>query len=223
MKIIRYLPIILCVILIVTYFIFGRDISVETIINAAPENAIFAALFVIILYAGKSLSIFFPIMVLYAASGFLFPLWAALLVNLLGIATELTVAYGTGRASGVELAQELYKKYPKVKQLIEHLEKKGLFMPFFLRVIFCLPMDIVSMCFGAIKLPFATYIVGSLLGAIPSMISITLIGDNITNPSSPMFWIGIILTVVFTAISLLTYFIWQKCNKNKVSKNFNLS
>lgn len=213
MKFIRFLPVVLCAVLIAAYFIWGRGISVETLVTAAPKNALFAALFMIVLYAGKSLSIFFPILILYAASGFLFPFWAALLVNLLGITTELSVAYGTGRASGVQLAQDLYKKYPKVQQFIEQLQGKGLFMPFFLRVIFCLPMDVVSMCFGAIKMPFKTYIAGSLLGATPSMISITLIGDNIKDPASPMFWTGVILTVVFTVISLLVYFLWQKRNK----------
>ena len=58
----------------------------------------------------KSLSVFFPLLVLYAAAGRVFPLSKALLVNLIGLVICESIPYGIGRLSGTSLAAKLREK-----------------------------------------------------------------------------------------------------------------
>lgn len=68
----RTLPLILCIAFVLIYLFCGSDISAETILQYAPSNLLLAAIFLILLYGIKSLSIFFPVVILYIAGGFLF-------------------------------------------------------------------------------------------------------------------------------------------------------
>ncbi|MCD8187982.1 MAG: hypothetical protein LUD57_05105 [Ruminococcus sp.] len=45
---------------------------------------------------------------------------------------------------------------------------------------------------------------------LPGIITATLLGTSITNPTSPMFWISISLTVGLSVSSALIYYIWRK-------------
>ncbi len=146
-----------------------------------------AALFIIVLYGVKSLTVFFPIVVLNIASGFLFEPFYAFAVNTIGIAVALTIPYCTAKLSGADFVKNLCEKYPKLREFLDGEDSSGFFMIFFLRVISCLPCDVVSMYFGAIKVPYLRYLTASYIGILPGMIAAMFIGENITDPSSPMF------------------------------------
>lgn len=216
LSVLRYLPLIVCAAFVIVYFVFGRDISMETIVNYAPENRLLAAAFILVLYAVKSLSIFFPVVIIYFAVGFLFPPVTAVLVNSLGVIIELAVPYLIGRISGDDYAGKILQKTPKLKEIIERQQGTPFFMSFFLRVISCLPADAVSMYFGAVKLPFAVFLAGSFLGLFPGLITSTLLGSSVSDPFSPMFWISVALTAGIAAASFIIYHIWKK-NKHKNS------
>lgn len=211
----RILPLIICLTVVVGYLLFGEELSVEAILHYAPANPVLAAVFLVLLYGVKGLSIFFPITVLYIAGGFLFPTPIALLVNTVGVAVELTVPFWMGWISGEEFSARLIQKYPKLGEIITAQQSSAFSLSFFLRVISCLPADAVSMYLGASKMPFAKYLIGSILGTIPGTITTTLIGASITDPASPMFWISVILTVGISAASFLIYFLWRKSKKRK--------
>lgn len=58
------------------FLLLGRDMQPADILHWSPANPALAALFLIALYAFKSMSVFFPLVVLYLAGGLLFPLSA---------------------------------------------------------------------------------------------------------------------------------------------------
>lgn len=211
---IRTLPILVCLVFMFLYLFSKQDITAESLLNIAPKQPLFAALFLVLLYALKSLTIFFPVVILNILGGFLFSPTYAIIVNAAGVIVELTVPYLIGKTSGSGIAEKLRKKYPKLAELISN-SGSDFFRAFFLRVISCLPGDAISMYFGAIKMPYLTCLTGSFLGTLPGMISATILGMNITNPSSPMFWMSIGLNVVISAMSFLFYFLWKK-HKNKM-------
>ena len=214
--ILRFLPIVVCVLVVLCYFLFGRNISIDTIVNYAPENQLLAALFLILLYGIKSLSVFFPIIILNVVGGFLFSPVLALIVNSIGVVVELIIPYWIGRLSDSELSKRLVKKYPKVKELLDYQHNTPFFVSFFLRVIACLPGDAISMYLGSKKISFGIYLLGSFLGMLPNMVIATLLGTSITEPSSPMFWFSIILTLVLSVVSIIVYAVWMKRKKEKV-------
>lgn len=214
LTILRYTPLILCLGFAAWYLFSGENISVDTILSRVPSTPWRAAVFMVILYAAKSLSVVFPIIVLHIAGGFLFPPFVAVIVNTIGTIVELTIPYWVGRISGTAYADRLMEKHPKIADVISKLDRKGFTMSFFLRIISCLPGDAVSMYLGATKLPFKSYLAGSFLGTLPSILTATLLGTSVTDPTSPMFWISLSLTVGISVFSFLFYVIWQK----KISK-----
>ena len=82
----------------------GEEITVDTILNYTPEKTLPAILMLLMMYALKSLSVVFPMIVLYMASGIMFPLPLAILVNCIGLCIVVTIPYCIGRYSGGELS-----------------------------------------------------------------------------------------------------------------------
>lgn len=217
LTILRFAPLVVCAVFMCIYLFSGEEITAESLLDFAPEKPLYAALFLVLLYAFKSLTVFFPIVVLNVLGGFLFEPAHALIVNSVGVLVELAVPYWIGRASGASYAKKVCEKHPKLAGVFAGESQNNLFIAFFLRTLFCLPGDAISMYFGATKMPFHKYLPSSFLGILPGMIASTLLGMSITDPSSPMFWVSVGLTLGVSVISLLIYFIWRRKKKNKTS------
>lgn len=82
----------------------------QTIQSISPENLISEILFLLLLYAGKTLSLVFPLKVPQFAAGLLLPIFPAVLVNLLGIAVSTAVGYGMGRLLGGDSVHRITEK-----------------------------------------------------------------------------------------------------------------
>lgn len=114
----RLLPLALCLAMVVFCIIRG-GFSVEDILSYAPRNVWLAAGFLLLLYLAKCLSVAFPIIVLQVAAGHLFAPAAALALNVLGLAVDLTVPFWIGRFSGSGLTTRLLARYPRLDGLLE--------------------------------------------------------------------------------------------------------
>ena len=132
-----YKIIILCVWLaILRICLFYRDrFSVENVLRASPRNMPLAALFMMLLFALKSVSVFIYCGILFIASGIIFPLPAAILVNLLGAAVMVSLPYWLGRQMGGELIDSIVRKYPKTAFLRQLQMENELFLSFIARII----------------------------------------------------------------------------------------
>ena len=209
-SLIKYLPLALCFILIVCYISFSETITVQTILEYTPDNLLAAAIILLILYAIKSITIVFPIIILEVAVGHLFAPILAIIINTLGILIGYIISYWIGHFSGSNAIHKLLNKYPAFEIFVRKQNSNSSFMCFFLRTLFILPGDAVSMYLGAVKTPFVRYLIASILGSLPSTILATLFGSSITEPSSPMFWISIILMTLFSGSSFLVYYQYKR-------------
>lgn len=208
--ILKYLPFVICILFVILFLVFGRDVTPEMLLHYTPENPVLAAFVLLAMYGFKSLSIFFPLIVLEVAGGYLFSPWTALLVNTVGVILCLTLPYLVGCLSGTEAVEKAIRKYPRFAEMIGRGQKNEVFLSFFLRIISILPGDIVSIWFGASGARFVPYLIASLLGTMPGVICATLLGMNITDPASPMFWISLGLNVLLSVLSAVGYFVYKK-------------
>lgn len=190
---------------IIWYFASGHEFSVESILSYTPENYFAAALFMVTLYIVKTLLVFPPIMALQIAVGLYFPTPIAIFVNILGIAVEFTVGYAVGRFIGLNTADKLFKKHPKVREIVES-DKNRMFISYILRALNMLPMDVVSMYLGTARFPFPVYLTGSLTGALFGILAATFIGMSLTDPTSPAFIIACAASITISALSCLIYY-----------------
>lgn len=211
----KYLRILFVIIIVgcILYFAIHLDqLSVETILSYTPENPVFAAIVLFMMYALKSVSVVFPLMILQIAASRLFSTPIAIVVNIIGAAITLSTPYIIARFSGEELVDQLKEKHPKLKSFIEEQHTNTFLMTLLVRMIGFLPGDVISMYFGATKTPYLSYLIASLLGLLPGVIMITLAGTSIDDPTSPTFIISSSYTIIMT---ILAPFLYKKFRKKK--------
>lgn len=189
--------------------------SLRTLLAGTLQNPLLAAVLLLLGYGLKSATIFFPILLLEMAAGYLFPTPIALMVNLLGVLIVLTVPYWLGRTFGLRQVSKLTQKYPKFQAVMEKQTAHSLFLCFFLRVISCLPGDLVTMYLGAARTPFSHNLLGGVLGIVPGMVLATVMGLNIRDPASPAFWISAALSAGLAVLSTALYSIYRKRQKRE--------
>ena len=212
--ILKSLPLFSVLTFTVLFMTFGKNITFDQLLNYTPENKLLAAIVIIVMFGLKSLTVFFPIMLLMLVSGAIFSTFTAIIVNIIGVIVCISVPYFIGRFSGGEMAEKLISKNEKLRLLADYQQKNRFFFSYFVRVLGFLPCDIVSLYIGSVKIPYLIYISGSILGFLPGLISATIIGYSITNPKSPAFIISCAFTVILSVSSFLVYtFIIKRKNK----------
>jgi len=204
-----------CLLSLIFYLISSPNITVKRILDFTPDNPLAAAGILLLLYALKSLTLVFPLAVLEIASGHLFPVWAALLINFMGILIDLTIPYWVGHFSGMEAIQKLVVKYPKFEAILDRQKNNSFFLCFFLRIIGGLPADVVTMYFGATGTEFWKNVIGGTIGILPKMTLYTVWGSSIQEPGSPTFWFSFCLTLLISADSILGYYLYRRKLQNK--------
>ena len=188
----------------VWYFASGHEFSIDAILSYTPPDMFLAALFMFMLYAVKSIAFFLPLMAIQVAVGLYFPTWAALIVNFVGIAIEINIPYFLGRKLGFDSADKLTKKFPKLGEMLEG-DGSRWYIAYILRALNMLPFDLVSMYLGSLKYPYLTYFSGSMVGAAFGVLSATLIGRSLTDPTSPMFIFSCVLSCTIAGASFVMY------------------
>ncbi|MGI5977211.1 MAG: TVP38/TMEM64 family protein [Candidatus Limivicinus sp.] len=215
-KILRALPLAVSICCVAVYLIMNPDITAEKILEYTPAKPWLAAAVLWLFYGIKSMTVFFPLVVLEVAGGLLFPTWIALAVNEVGILICLSIPYFIGRTSGMEAVGKLVSRYPRLSQFMDIQQENSLLVNILLRVSHCLPGDLISMYMGASGVPCWQNLLGGSIGILPGMTLATLVGTSIEDPSSPVFWLSAGLMVVISILSLVISAAYNK--KRKKSK-----
>ncbi len=234
-RFVKYAPLIIYLIIIIYALLNFRSFSVDALLSRSPKSTPRAAVFVLLLFMAKSLTVVFPIVVLHILSGFLFPPAAALLINCLGTALCYTVPYIIGRISGTDAVHFVEAKIARrekrktadgkkkrgiftgadIAELFSEQRSHRFFLSFFLRVISCLPCDLISLYLGALEFPYLSYVSASVLGTLPGIIPATFVGKNIMDPASPAFISAFMLTVFCSLLSIAIFWIYTKRRKQQ--------
>lgn len=211
----RLVPFALCISFIIIYIATGHEFTVEAILSYTPDTPALAAIILLLMYAAKSISIVFPILVLNIAGGCIFSTPVAIIINAFGTALCISISYALGALAGLDSVMKITQKYKKFDIFMKWQRSNSFFVSFFLRIINSLPFDVVSMYLGAIRTPFCTYLAASLAGALPGVIAATIIGTSITDPSSPEFIFSVVLTVMLSIVSVAVYYIYKRKTNSK--------
>ena len=144
------------------------SVSAESIAGSAFPLPIVIPVFLII-YALKPVVMLLPVNVLYLVAGVLFSPVPAVVVTYIGLALMLTVGYVNGKELGEHKVSEILSKYKKAASFLD--SRRNITSMCFLVRLFPMPKDLFSMFFGAVGMPFYKYLVISLAGMSPVMIS----------------------------------------------------
>lgn len=181
---------------------------------AALENKWLIILVILLLYFILTAFPVFPISILCVASAMVFNIAECFAINIFGLALLFAVRYSTGMSAGGGSAQWLVRRNRFTRRLIE---SEGQGNPWVLAVIRLLPMmpiNPVSHLYGAMDFPFWKFMLISVVGFLPKLISYIIIGHNFANPFSAEFTLPlIILSLLSGIVFLLLRGAWDFINK----------
>lgn len=189
--------------------IHRKALTAEGIASFTPKNPWLAAIFLLFLFALKSLSIVIYSGLLYAANGILFPLPVAVLLNFAGTVIMVSLPYAIGKKAGTLAVDEIRTKYPQASA-IQELRARNDFLFTFLARMICLPSDVVSLYMGAVNVEYKQYLLGSVLGLLPHLITYPIMGMSIQNIWSPAFLISACVEVAYILLTMIIYSFYRK-------------
>ena len=211
----KVLTFIICLAFVILCLCFADSISAEKLAAITPRNQILAVLVLLFMFAVKSISIAFPLLVLQVASTLVLPFNLALTVNCAGVLIDLTISYFLGRFSGIDAVERLTKKYRRLAKIVSKQQKNTFFFAYFLQVLSILPGDVISIYFGAIKAPYPKYLTAAFVGMMPFTFCATILGDNLTNTQSPLLKIAVASTAAIAVLSALAYIVYDRMTSKK--------
>lgn len=204
------IPVFFWAAVILLCFLYRDRITVENIVNFTPENPVLAVGIMLLLFAFKSVTFVIYGSILYAVNGILFPLPFAILLNMAGSAIMATLPFLIGRRKGSGLLVKLTEKYPKLSVLRKLPSENGFFLSMVIRLMGCLPGDVVSMYFGASGIRYREYLTGTLIGLTPSIVIFTVMGMSADDVTSPAFIISVCCEILTALTSIIWFFCWNR-------------
>lgn len=205
MQVLRYLPLGALAVLL-TLFVLRNGISTVTSLTERFESrpwltaGAFMGLFLL-----KSMSFGLPFAVLYLGVGSIFPLGWALVINTCGIAVNMQVPYLLGRYAGTTLVEKIVGKFPRLEKLEAFSRHSSFLFAFIVKFIGKIPHEITNALLGSLCVPYPAYMVGGLLGLLPTMVATTVAGTSLAHPGSPRFLVAVFMVVLLTVISFVLY------------------
>ena len=204
------IPVFFWAAVILLCFLYRDRITVENIVNFTPENPVLAVGIMLLLFAFKSVTFVIYGSILYAVNGILFPLPFAILLNMAGSSIMATLPFLIGRRKGSGLLVKLTEKYPKLSVLRKLPSENGFFLSMVIRLMGCLPGDVVSMYFGASGIRYREYFTGTLIGLTPSIVIFTVMGMSADDVTSPAFIISVCCEILNALTSIIWFFCWNR-------------
>ncbi len=159
---------------------------------------------VLLLFAVKS---FFPI---YATStvcfitGVVLPMYIAIPVNIVGFVVLMTIRYFWGRRFGAGNAWKMISKLDIARKLIQQDGKGNPALLIALRLVPCMPINSISGIYGSFDFGYGKFVLLSLIGFMPKLLSFTFVGRNVFDPLSSGFLVPIMVLLFLSGISVLS-------------------
>ena len=194
---------------VILYAVLHRsEFTLDGVLNYTPENPFLAFCALMLLFVLKSLTVVFYSGVLYGASGVLFPLPAAIAVNICGTLVMALVSYFLARALGASRADELREKYPRLRSFEKMRSRNNFAFVVVLRCVNVVNFDVGSLYCGAVRLPLAPFLTGSLLGKIVDITLLSIMGASLEDRSAAPFLIALAVDLTIALVIAL----WSKKN-----------
>ena len=192
---------------------YNRLVNIDIralVASSSSETAAAAAITGI--YALKGMVFVIPASLVYISVGMAFSPVKACIINMIGIAVEITVSYLFGLFVGGDYVENLLKKNKGGRKILELKEQNKQSSVILIRFLPVFPIDFTSLFFGSVKMNFPKYFLFSLLGLAPRVILFTLLGDRVYDliPMPVIIKIIIALIPVAAAVMLISHIVKKR-------------
>ena len=156
-------------------------------------------LILIVLHVLRTFVVFVPASVLTIVGGGLYGPWFGLALNIIGDNLSASLGFILGHFFGRRFVKEhehgWLKKYDSV------LCEKGLYAVFFMRLLF-FPFDVINYGSGMTSIPYRQYAIGTFLGMIPGIVTLTVLGNAFMNPHAILTFIILLVLTILLAFGI---------------------
>lgn len=187
----------------------------ELLVASLP-NKWLVLIAVLLLFAAKAF-LPIPIPTICLISGIVFPSEASFIINIIGVSLLLTIKFFWGKRFGPGAVGKLYSKNEAITGVLESKAGRGNpWLLFGLRIVPYAPLNMVSQIYGSMNCGYDKFMLISLLGFMPKLLSYTIIGQNVFNPFSLAFILPIVILLMLSGISLIVFnMILESIQKSK--------
>ncbi len=181
-----------------------------------------AWLLMLSLYVFRAFIPFLPSFAFYAMSGRIFPgKIIPFAVSLSGVTVLYILSYLIGfmkkrQASSGNGQFSLLVHYRRIRERLFHRLASVMKDRHFGTLLFLslspFPQKLLGRVCGRMHMNFSLFMMAALLGTMPEVMSVTLLGKSISDLSSPLFYVSLFLTVTVTVVSMILFL---KSNKKE--------
>jgi phospholipase D1/2 len=148
--------------------------------------------------------VLFPLTVLITVTGMVLGPWIGFLCAVIGSLVSAAAGFGLGHVTGRGTIRHLLgRRYRTVRRAVA---RRGLVTVAVVRMVPVAPYTIVNMALGAIGVGFWHYLWGTLLGLLPGILALTLLGDRLLqvwrNPDPVNIIWFVLAIVIWLALAL---------------------
>lgn len=159
---------------------------------------------VIILFLVESIIPIYPISSVCFLSGVVLPMYYSVPVNIIGFSVTVTARYFFGQKTGAGNAWRLIRKNVKLRRMIQQDGSGNPALLILLRMTPFMPVNSISRIYGSFDFGYWRYLLLSIIGFMPKLISFTFVGRNIFDPFSAGFLVPVMVICFATGMSLLS-------------------
>lgn len=197
------------------YAVIRQELSdLENYISHLDDKWLFVII-ILGLFAVKSFIPIYPTPTVCFLTGVMLPMYVSVPVNVFGFGILLTIRYYAGKRFGAGGAWWLLKKNTRLRKLIEQDGNGNSPLLIILRLMPAMPVNTISGIYGSLKFGYRRFLLLSLIGYMPKIISYTFVGRNVYDPLSTEFIVPIMIIAFASGISLVCVNgIWRAVEKS---------
>lgn len=163
----------------------------------------FSSIIFILIYSLKPILLVIPTSLLSILAGNIFQFHTAVLMSMIGCFGSATVAFFLSRLLGRTFVDKILKG--KAMTLDSNIEKHGFKIMLLMRLAVVFPYDPLSYAAGLTKMKYRDFILGTLIGVFPEMVTYALMGKNIHHPFSHKFIVPIVIVIALAVVASYLY------------------
>ncbi len=173
------------------------------------------------LFAFKAFIPIYPISIVCAAAGAVFPFYFALPINILGMSLHYTLKYWWGKRIGPGGVNNILKRNETLRIIMKSDGRGNPWLLVIFRFLPGFPINTVSQLYGSMGFDYYKFLGLSLAGNLPLLISYTIVGRHVYNPFSagflvPLIIIAVLSSAAFYLAGVVLYYKKKKRRKKNV-------
>jgi uncharacterized membrane protein YdjX (TVP38/TMEM64 family) len=145
----------------------------------------------------------FPVLILIAATAATFGPWLGFAYSLMGVLASALLTYAIGARYGQQALRRLLGE--RLDRIRARIVRQGVLAVAAIRVVPLAPFTVVNLVAGASAVRLVDYVAGTLLGMLPGLIAMAVLGNRLAdvmrNPSMVEFALLAMIAIVWIGLS----------------------